>query len=91
MPRREKHRDNNRSGREIRSIAIGRKVSHGSQSERGAKTRGTFMSILHTLAACGADPDARLERALDALAENSSAALFKALFGGLNLALPVLA
>ena len=83
--------DNNRSEREIRPIAIGRKVSHGSQSERGAKTRGTFMSILHTLAACGADPDARLERALDVLAENPSTDLFKALFGGLDLALPVLA
>lgn len=82
--------DNNRSEREIRPIAIARKVSHGSQSEQGAKERGTFMSILHTLAACGADPGERLERALDALAENPDANLFDALFDGLDLALPVL-
>lgn len=82
--------DNNRSEREIRPVAIARKVSHGSQSERGAKTRGTFMSILHTLAACRADPGERLERALDTLAGNPGADLFDALFGGLDLAIPVL-
>ena len=82
--------DNNRSEREIRPIAIARKTSHGSQSERGAKTRGTFMSILHTLASCGADPGERLERALDTLAGNPGADLFDALFGGLDLAIPVL-
>ena len=82
--------DNNRSEREIRPIAIARKTSHGSQSERGAKTRGTFMSILHTLASCGADPGERLERALDTLAGNPGTDLFDALFDGLDLAIPVL-
>ena len=82
--------DNNRSEREIRPIAIARKVSHGSQSEQGAKERGSFMSILHSLAACGADPGDRLERALDALADNPKADLFDALFGGLDLDIPVL-
>jgi transposase len=39
---------NNRSEREVRSTVIARKVSFGSQSEQGAKTRSIWMSILHT-------------------------------------------
>ena len=50
--------ENNLSEREVRPLAAARKSSHGSQSDRGAETRGVFMSILHTLKACGADPAA---------------------------------
>ena len=50
--------ENNLSEREVRPLAAARKSSHGSQSDRGAATRGVFMSILHTLKACGADPAA---------------------------------
>jgi len=39
---------NNRAERELRQTVIARKVSFGSQSERGAKTRATLMSILTT-------------------------------------------
>lgn len=41
--------DNNYAERELRPTVIARKVSFGSQSELGAKTRSTMMTILHTL------------------------------------------
>jgi len=41
--------ENNRSERELRPTVIARKVSFGSQSEVGAKTREIMMSVLHTL------------------------------------------
>lgn len=82
--------DNNRSEREVRPIAIARKVSHGSQSAQGARERGIFMSVLHTLKACGASPAERLEHALDRYARDKSTDMFEALFGGLDLKLPVL-
>ena len=82
--------ENNRSEREVRPLAAARKSSHGSQSDRGAETRGVFMSILHTLKACGADPAARLESALDAYAADTKTDMFEALFGGLDLSTPKL-
>lgn len=41
--------ENNFAEREPRPTVIARKVSHGSQSEAGAKTRSVMMSILHTV------------------------------------------
>lgn len=82
--------ENNRSEREVRPLATARKSSHGSQSDRGAETRGVFMSILHTLKTCGADPAGRLESALDAYAADKSTDMFEALFGGLDLSPPKL-
>ncbi|MBI3941357.1 MAG: transposase, partial [Acidobacteria bacterium] len=38
----------NRCERELRPTVIARKVSFGSQSEAGAKTREIMMSLLHT-------------------------------------------
>ncbi len=40
--------DNNRAERELRPTVIARKVSFGSQSEKGAKTRSILMTILQT-------------------------------------------
>jgi len=40
--------DNNRAERELRPTVIARKVSFGSQSEQGAKTRSIWMTILLT-------------------------------------------
>jgi hypothetical protein len=40
--------DNNKAEREIRPSVIARKVSFGSQSEKGAKTRSILMTVLHT-------------------------------------------
>lgn len=82
--------ENNRSEREVRPIAVARKVSHGSQSENGAAHRSIFMSVLHTLKACGTDPRERLEKALDAYAADKDTDMFEALYGGLDLNIPVL-
>lgn len=40
--------DNNCAEREIRPTVIARKVSFGSQSEKGAQTRSIIMSMIHT-------------------------------------------
>ena len=40
--------DNNLAERELRSVVIARKVSFGSQSINGAKTRGILMTVLLT-------------------------------------------
>lgn len=40
--------DNNRAERELRPTVIARKISFGSQSKRGAKTRSSIMSVLWT-------------------------------------------
>lgn len=82
--------ENNRSEREVRPLTIAGKISHGSQSERGAKTRGVLMSVLHTLKACGADPCDRLRQALDAYSQGTSIDLFDSLFRDLDFAIPKL-
>ncbi len=60
--------DNNRAERELRPTVIARKVSFGSQSDAGAKTREILMSVVHTLAKRIADPEARFKSVLDQLA-----------------------
>jgi transposase len=41
--------DNNRAERELRPTVIARKVSFGSQSDAGAKSRSSIMTLLHTV------------------------------------------
>jgi transposase len=60
--------DNNRAERELRPTVIARKVSFGSQSDAGAKTREILMSVVHTLAKRVADPEAHFKAVLDQLA-----------------------
>lgn len=60
--------ENNYSERSLRPLVIARKLSFGSQSPRGARTREVLMSVLHSLAKQGHDPATRLREALDALA-----------------------
>ena len=55
---------NNHAEREIRPAVLMRKASYGSQSERGAATRGVLMSVCRTLKNRGLDP---LQTILDAL------------------------
>jgi transposase len=66
--------ENNLAERDLRPLVIARKVSFGSQSEAGARTRETLMTILHTLKkrapACAVA--AALQSALDRLAVNPS-------------------
>lgn len=72
--------DNNRAERELRPTVIARKVSFGSQSDAGAKTREVLMSVVHTLAKRVPDPEAHFKAVLDRLAadptQNPVALLF---------------
>lgn len=72
--------DNNFAERMIRFLAIARKVSFGSQSEQGAKTRSTLMTLLHTMELRGLDVAVIFKKALDAVAENPSVNLYSLLF-----------
>ena len=60
--------DNNRAERELRPTVIARKVSFGSQSDAGAKTREVLMSVVHTLVKRISDPEAHFKSVLDRLA-----------------------
>ncbi len=64
--------DNNRAERELRPTVIARKVSFGSQSDAGAKTREVLMSVVHTLAKRVPDPESRFKSVLDQLAADPS-------------------
>jgi transposase len=72
--------DNNRSERELRPTVIARKVSFGSQSDAGAKTREILMSVLHTLRKRRADTQAHFKWVLDQLAANPQRDPFALLF-----------
>jgi hypothetical protein len=61
--------DNNRAERELRPLVIARKVSFGSQSEAGARTRETLMTVLHTLRKRDSNVTAAFERALNRLSD----------------------
>jgi hypothetical protein len=60
--------DNNRAERELRPTVIARKVSFGSQSDAGAKTREVLMSVVHTLVKRFRDPESHFQSVLDQLA-----------------------
>lgn len=72
--------DNNFAERALRPLVIARKISFGSQSEKGARTREVLMSILHTLRKRGGDTTARFARALDQLAAQDALSPYDALF-----------
>jgi len=72
--------DNNRAERELRPLVIARKISFGSQSEQGAKTREILMTVLHTLGKRTKDLLGRFKRALDSLAEDETQDPYKLLF-----------
>jgi transposase len=65
--------DNNFAERHLRGLVIARKISFGSQSEKGRRTREILMSVLHTLRKRGRDPTATLKAALDALSASPQA------------------
>ena len=62
--------ENNLAERRLRSLVIARKVSLGSQSEKGLKTRETLMSIIDTIKLRCDDPVRKLSSVFDALARN---------------------
>lgn len=72
---------NNSAERELRPLVIARKLSFGSQSERGRQTRETLMSILNTLRKRRGDPCPPLLEALNRLAVSPDADVADLLFG----------
>jgi hypothetical protein len=72
--------DNNRAERELRPTVIARKVSFGSQSDAGAKTREVLMTLVHTLRKRFQDPQEHFKSTLDKLAADSSLNVLDLLF-----------
>jgi hypothetical protein len=72
--------DNNLAERELRPLVIARKISFGSQSENGARTREILMTVLHTLKKRTSDAVIAFKSALDKLAEQPDADIDKPLF-----------
>ena len=72
--------ENNLAERRLRSLVIARKVSLGSQSEKGLKTRETLMSIIDTIRLRYDDPVRKLSSVFDALARNPEADVAKLLW-----------
>jgi transposase len=72
--------ENNRAERDLRSLVIARKNSFGSQSESGARTRETLMTVLHTLKKQTTDVQDRFKRTLDRLAADPSLDPYTLLF-----------
>jgi len=72
--------DNNQAERELRPLVIARKISFGSQSDSGARTREILMTVLHTLKKRTPDVTTAFKSALDKLAERPDSALAKLLF-----------
>lgn len=72
--------DNNMAERDLRSTVIARKVSFGSQSEEGAKTREILMTVLHTLKKRSSNYATHFKSVLDAFADNPNSNLYDLLF-----------
>ena len=72
--------DNNLAERDLRPLVIARKISFGSQSDTGANTRETLMTILHTLKKRTNNVAETFKAALDRLAENPSLDPYSLLF-----------
>jgi hypothetical protein len=62
--------ENNLAERDLRPTVIARKVSFGSQSDAGAKTREVMMTVLHTLKKRSVDPTGAFKNILDQLAKD---------------------
>jgi transposase len=73
--------ENNYAEREIRKVVIARKLSYGSQSEEGAKTREIWTSVLQSLKKREGEPQAKLVEGLNGLVENPELDIAEELFG----------
>ncbi len=72
--------ENNFAERMLRPLVIARKISFGSQSQKGARTREVLMSILHTLRKRGGDTTGLFAEALDELAAHDALRPYEAVF-----------
>ena len=73
--------ENNYAEREIRKTVIARKMSYGSQSEEGAKTREIWTSILQSLKKREKNPRDKLVKGLNKLSQNENLDIAEELFG----------
>jgi len=76
---------NNTAERGLRPTVIARKVSFGSQGDKGRKTREALASVLNTLVLRGSDPAAIFKAALDRLAVDKKLDPYQLLFGAASL------
>lgn len=72
--------ENNRAERELRGLVIARKISFGSQSEQGARTREVLMTVLHTLRKRTEDVFGTFKSCLDAMAQDEKRDPYNLLF-----------
>ncbi len=72
--------DNNLAERELRPLVIARKISFGSQSDAGARTREILMTVLRTLKKRTSDVTTAFKSTLDKLAERGDIDPHKAIF-----------
>jgi len=72
--------DNNLAERELRPLVIARKLSFGSQSDAGARTREILMTVLQTLKKQNDNPAAVFQDVLERLSVNMGINIFHALF-----------
>jgi transposase len=72
--------DNNLAERDLRPSVIARKVSFGSVTESGARTRSILTTVVTTLKKCGEDPAERIKKTLDQLAKNMKQDPYRLLF-----------
>lgn len=72
--------DNNLAERQLRPLVIARKISFGSQSDAGARTREVLMTVLHTLRKRCPGVIEAFKSALDKLAQQPNLDPSKALF-----------
>jgi len=72
--------DNNLAERELRPLVIARKISFGSQSDAGARTREILMTVLHTLKKRVPDITVAFKSVLDKLAEQDDTNRCTAIF-----------
>jgi hypothetical protein len=81
--------ENNLAERDLRSRVIARKNSFGSQSDKGAHTRETLMTVLHTLKKRTDDVHGTFKSALDRLAADPTLDPYLVLFQLDTSCLPV--
>jgi transposase len=72
--------ENNLAERDLRPLVIARKISFGSQSDSGAKTREILMTVLHTLKKHSGNVEQSFKSALDKIAADPNADRYAALF-----------
>jgi transposase len=76
--------DNNLAERDLRPSVIAHKVSFGSVTDAGAKTRSTLTTVAASIKERGGNVGDRIKEALDLLARNPKQDPFEVLFSSSN-------